>query len=282
MRFDIVTDPAKIARIQKRLARREQQLRAARGGLVRYEMPPLPSAFPQLSRILVGSAHEARFSGIHYHVASNQRKVELLLPAAEYPRFVFCAVADRRYALELGLGRLRELERWVQRYYGEIREPSLRTDQPSSGVVGKVYALKAEVGNILLLVRGALDTIATLLHFLYGPSSSRFVSFAAFITHLRKRCRAGADVDPVLSAYIEEHLGWFRMLSEYHDYVAHYGSLDVTFYEPQQGLVRTYLQDALDVHEVVAPVLNGLDAFCEFVDHHFAARIAAAEPRSAP
>jgi len=27
------------------------------------------------------------------------------------------------------------------------------------------------------------------------------------------------------------------------------------------------------VHEVVAPVLAGLDSFCEFMDGHFAARI---------
>lgn len=282
MHFRIVTDPAKIARIQKRLARRDRQLGRARGGLVRYDMPPLPSAFPQLTRILASSAHGAQFSGIHYHIASNRREIELLLPAAEYPKFVFCAVADRRYALELGLGRLRELEHWIQRYYGELREPALRTEEPSSGVVSKVYALKAEVGNILLLVRGTLDTIATLLHFLYGPSSTRFLSFAAFVNHLNKRPAAGPDVDPALRAYIEQHLEWFGLLREYHDYVAHYGSLDVTFYEPREGLVRTYLQDALEVHEVVAPVLAGLDAFCEFVDQHFAARITAASLQPAP
>jgi hypothetical protein len=59
MRFDIVRDPAKVAQIQKRLADREQRLIASRGTLVRYEMPALPHAFPQLSRILDGSAHRA-------------------------------------------------------------------------------------------------------------------------------------------------------------------------------------------------------------------------------
>lgn len=276
MRFTIVRDPTRIARIRERLAHRDEQQRAARGGLVRYQMPPLPNAFPQLSRILDSSAHVAQFVGVYYHIARNQRKIALLLPAAEYPGFVFRAVADRRYALELGLGRLRELERWIHRYYGEIREPALRTEQPSSGVVGKVYALKAEVSNILVLVRGTLDTIAALLHFLYGPSSPRFASFAAFMTYLHKRYAAGADVDPGLRAYIEEHFEWFRILREYHDYVTHYGLLDVTFYEPEEGLVRTYLQDAMEVHEVVAPVLTGLDSFCEFIDQHFAARITAA------
>jgi len=275
MRFDIVRDPAKIARIQKRLAKREQQLMVSRGALVRYEMPALPNPFPRLSRALEpeSSPHRARFLGIHYHIETKDRKIEQLLPAAEYYKFVFRAVADRRYALELGFTRLSDLERWIQQYYNQVREPTLRTEQPSFRVVDKVYALKSEVGGILLLVRGTLDTIATLMHFLYGPSSPHFTSFAAFVNSLNKRPAAAADPDPALSTYIEEHLKWFRVLREYHDYVTHYGSIDISFYEPREGVVRAYLQDALQVHEAVAPVLPGLDSFYEFLDGHFAGRM---------
>jgi hypothetical protein len=274
MRFDIVRDPAKVARIQKRLAEREQQLMTSRGALVRYEMPALPHAFPQLSRLLDGSAHLAQFFGIHYHIGSKDAKIERLIPAAEYYKFVFSAVADKRYALELGLGRLRELEHWIERYYNEIREPMLRTEQPSFRVVDKVYALKSELGNILFVARGTLDTIATLSHFLYGPSSRHFTSFAALVNYLKQRHAAGADADPALREYIEEHFEWFRILREYREYVTHYGSIDISFYELREGVLRTYLLGALQVHEVVAPVLGGVDAFCEFVDRHFAARIA--------
>lgn len=274
MRFNIVADPAKIARIQHRLAERDRQLATSCGTLVRYQAPVLPNAFPRLSRILDSSARQAEFLGIYYHIESKDRRIERLLPAAEYYKFVFRAVADRRYALELGLRRLRELEHWIQRYYHETRDPTLRTEQPSQRVVEKVYALQSELGGILLLVRGALDTIATLLHFLYGASSSHFRSFAAFVDSLNKQHAAGVDADPALSEYIEEHLEWFRILREYHDYVTQYGSIDISFCEAREGVVRTYLQDALEVHEVVAPVLTGLDSFCQFMDGHFAARIA--------
>jgi hypothetical protein len=274
MRIHIVTDTVKIARIQKRLAKRDRQLTTSRGALVRYQTPALPNAFPRLSRILDSSALRAEFLGIHYHIESKDRRIEQLLPAAEYYKFVFRAVADRRYALELGLGRLRELERWIQRYYHEIREPMLRTEQPSQRVLDKVYALKSELGNILVLVRGTLDSIATLLPFLYSPRSSHFGSFAAFVDHLNTRHAAGADADPALREYIEAHLEWFPILRAYHDYVTQYGSIDISFCEPREGVVRTYLLDALQVHEVVAPVLAGLDSLCEFMDGHFAARIA--------
>jgi hypothetical protein len=275
MRFDIVRDPARIARIQNRLADRERQLMISRGALVRYETPALPNPFPRLSRTLdqENSPHRAQFLGIHYHIETKDRKIEQLLPAVEYYKFVFRAVADRRYALELGFGRLRELERWIQQYYNEVHEPTLRTEQPSFRVVDKVYALRSELSNILLLVRGTLDTIATLMHFLYGPGSSHFTSFATFFNSLNKRPAAAADADPALSTYIEEHLKWFRILREYHDYVTHYGSIDISFYEPREGVVRTYLQDALQVHEAVAPVLPGLDSFYEFLDEHFAGRM---------
>ena len=274
MRFNIEQDPIRVANIQADLAQRHGTIMQSRGTLLRYETPELPNAFPGLSRMLDGSDYRAQFMGFYYHIESEDRRIERLIPAAEYYEFVFRAVADKRHALELGLGRLHELERWIQRYYYEIRDPMLRTDRPSSRVMDKVYALKSELGSILFLARGTLDTVASLLHFLYGPSSAHFRSFGAFVTYLNQTHAAGADADPALREYIEEHLEWFRVLREYRDYVTHYGSIDISFYEPQQGILRTYLQDATQVHDVVAPVLAGLDAFCEFVDGHFAARIA--------
>jgi hypothetical protein len=280
MRFDIERDPVRIAKIQTALAERHGRMMQARGTLLRYDTPSLPSAFPQLSRILDGSSYRTQFSDIYYHIESEDRRIERLIPAADYYKFVFRAVADKRYALELGLGRIRELERWIQRYYHEIRDPMLRGAQPSSRVVDQVYALKSELGNILFVTRGALDTIATLFHFLYGPSSCQFTSFAAFMKYLNEGQAGGTEPDPTMREHIAQQLDWFRTLHEYRDYVTHFGSIDISFYEPREGVVRTYLQDALEVHEVVVPVLSGLDSFCEFVDGHFAARIMAASPQS--
>ena len=278
MRFDIEREPERIANIQAELADRHGRMMQSRGTLVRYETPSLPNAFPQLSRILDGSHHRAQFLDAYYHIESEDRRIERLIPAADYYEFVFRAVADKRHALELGLGRVRELERWIQRYYHEIRDPILREAQPSYRVVDHVYALKSELGNVLFVVRGALDCIATLFHFLYGPDSRRFTSFADFTKYLSEGHAAGTDRDPGMREHIAQQLVWYRTLYEYHDYVTHFGSIDITFYEPQEGVVRTYLQDALEVHEVVTPVLAGLDAFCEFVDGHFAGRITQASP----
>lgn len=273
MRFDIEREPVRIANIQAELADRHARMMQSRGALLRYETPLLPNAFPQLTRILDGSHHQAQFLDIYYHIESDDRRIERLIPAAEYYEFVFRAVADKRHALELGLSRVGELERWIQRYYREIHDPILREAQPSFRVVDRVYALKSELGNILFVARGALDCIATLFHFLYGPHSHLFTSFAAFTKHLNQDQGDGTDPDPVMREHITRHLSWFRTLHEYRDYVTHFGSVDITFYEPEEGVVRTYLQDALEVHEVVAPVLSGLDAFCQFIDGHFADRI---------
>src|SRR5512134_2428474 len=78
MRFDVARDPAKTARIQRRLADRNQQLMISRGALVRYEMPALPNPFPQLSRVLDRSAHQAQFRGVHYHIRSRDGMIEQL------------------------------------------------------------------------------------------------------------------------------------------------------------------------------------------------------------
>jgi hypothetical protein len=273
MRFDIERDPVRIANIQTELADRHNQMMRARGALLRYDTPSLPNAFPRLNRILESSPHRTQFRDIYYHIRSDDGRIERLIPAADYYKFVFQAVADKRHALELGLGRIREVEHWIQRYYHEIRDPMLRGTQPSYRVVDQVYALKSELGNILFVARGALDSIATLFHFLYGPSSFQCSSFAAFVKYLEQGHAGGTDPDPAMREYIGRQLAWFRTLHEYRDYVTHFGSIDITFYELEEGVVRTYLQDALEVHEVVAPVLSGLDAFCGFVDGHFAGRI---------
>jgi hypothetical protein len=280
MRFDIERDPVRIANIQTELADRHDRMMQSRGAVLRYDTPSLPNVFPQLSRILDGSPHKTQFLDIYYHIESEDRRIERLIPAAEYYKFVFRAVADKRYALELGLVRVRDLEHWIQKYYHQLRDPMLRTAQPSYRVVDHVYALKSELGNILFVTRGALDTIATLFHFLYGPSSRQFISFEAFIEYLNEGHGGGTDPDPAMREHLVHQLAWFRTLHEYRDYVTHFGSIDISFYEPQEGVVRTYLQDALEVHEVVAPVLSGLDSFCEFVDAHFAARITAASLQS--
>ena len=276
MRFDIERDPARIAEIKAELADRHDRMMQARGSLLRYDTPSLPNLFPQLSRMLDSSPHRTQFLDLYYHIQSEDRRIERLIPAAEYYTFVFRAVADKRYALELGLGRIREIERWIQRYYHEIGDPLLRGGQPSYRVVDQVYSLKSELGNIFLVSRGALDSIATLFHFLYGPSSCWFTRFEEFVEYLNQDHAGGANSDPAMRDHIAQNLAWFRLLHEYRDYVTHFGSIDITFYEPEQGVVRTFLQDALEVHEVVSPVLSGLDSFCKFVDGHFAARISGA------
>lgn len=273
MRFDIEQDPLRITNIQAELAERHGRMMQARGSLLRYETPALPNAFSRLSLILESSNHRAQFLGLYYHIESEDRRIERLIPAPEYYEFVFRAIADKRHALELGLGRVGELERWIRRYYHEIHEPILKEERPSYRVVDHVYALKSELGNVLFLARGALDSIATLFHFLYGPGSPRFTSVADFMNYLKQSYSAGTDLDPAMREYLSRQLSWFQTLQEYHDYVTHFGSIDITFYKPEEGVVRTYLQDALEVHEVVVPVLSGLDAFCEFVDGHFAGRI---------
>jgi hypothetical protein len=273
MRFDIEQDPQRIASIQAELDQRHGRMMQSRGALLPYETPAFPNAFARLSRMLGGSEHQAQFRGLYYHIQSEDRRIERLIPAAEYPEFVFRAVADKRRSLELGLGRVGELERWIRRYYHELRDPILREAQPSFRVVDHVYALKSELGNVLFVSRGALDSITTLFHFLYGPGSPWFNSLADFTKYLNQSYSSGSDPDPAMRQYLARQLSWFQTLQEYHDYVTHFGSIDITFYEPEEGVVRTYLQDALEVHEVVAPVLSGLNAFCEFVDSNFAGRI---------
>jgi hypothetical protein len=276
MKFDILRDPARIAQVRHILGEEYKKRNRDRGALVRYTMPALPRAFPKLAALLDGSSHRALFLEIHYYIETKEQSLRDLVPAAEYYKVVFKAVADKQYSLRVGFQRVRALERRIQDAYKATRERLAGTNQPSFNVADEVYALKSEVASVLFVARGVLDTITSLMHFLYGPSSRQFRSFADFVKFLRNGAKEGRCADPEFLAYVDSNMGWFRTLRDLRDYVTHHSSMDVAFYEPSEGRLLIFLQELMQASEVIHTAVFGVDQFCEFLDAHFARRITGA------
>jgi hypothetical protein len=273
MRFDILRDKEKIATIREALSSEDRKRTGDRGALVRYTMPSMPQAFPRLSRLLDNSAHRAQFLGIYYYIETKEQSLRRLMPAAEYYKFAFRAIADKQYSLRVGYQRVRGLELRIRDAYKRTRETLARTNQPSFNVTDEVYSLKAEIAGVLFVARGVLDTITSLMHFFYGPNSRQFTSFADFVKFLRKGAKEDSCADPELLQYIESNMQWFRFLRDFRDYVTHHSSIDVAFYEPTEGKLLIVLGESMQATEIVSTALFRVDGFCEFVDAHFARRI---------
>lgn len=274
MRFDILRDLEQVATIRATLQEEHRSRVADRGQLVRYVMPPMPRAFPALADVLNSTNYRQQYSGIYYYIETKDRRLRRLVPAAEYYKGAFAAIADKQYSLRVGYRRVAELVRRIREAHMATRGSMLRAGQPSFNVSDEVYALKAEVANVLLVSRGALDTLATLMHFLYGPNSRQFMSFVDFVKFLRRTANEhGQSHDPELLAHITAHLDWFWLLRDYRDFVTHVSSIDVAFYEAAEGTLNIFLDNVTRADLLTNRAVLGLHEFCEFIDLHFARRV---------
>jgi len=272
MRFDIIRDSKKVKRIQSQLQATYRSSVSERGTLVSYSMPALPDLFPQLrAALLQYSKHREGFWGIYYYMETKDQRVRKLIPASEYYKTVFRSLSDKRYSLELIRERIRALLNDIARLHAQSRRIRPRTAQPAFSVAQQVYMLKGELAAFLLFARSMLDTVATLFHFLYGPSSNQFVSFADFARYMSKGHGKGQDV--AMENFIRSEMSWFFTLRDFRDWVAHLGTVDVAFYEDSEATLATYTEHCQPLQDLVEPVLEGLDAFFKFVDDHFTDRI---------
>ena len=274
MKFEIIKDKEKLERKKQFLARKYPYSLESFGKIVGYEMPALKPPFPQLASWLEKSMYPREFWGIEYHVATNNGYIDRIIPAAEYYKLAFRSIADDLYSLTLSIDRIENLQIEINEAYKRTREV-----MPSSGhsffkASTYVYRLKSELGNFFFVSRSVLDTIATLMHFLYGPKSKQHRSFTDFIKDaVKEKSASGEEVDAEMKDYIEKNLNWYARLKDMRDYITHYKSLDISFYEQTDGSIRIYLEDRFEIGELLHAVQSGISAFLNFMDKHFKNRI---------
>lgn len=270
MQFDALRDPDRIARRRTEMEQDWSSRAKERGALIRYVMPALPAICPALHEAILRSSHRQHYLGIYYFVQTNDRHIRQLIPAPEYYKFALHAIADDRYSLDLAQRRLAEVMGQLRANWTLTRETLPRTGQSSFYVADQVYRLKAEVASALFFGRALLDMFATLSHFLYEPESRLFSSFADFVKHIsRPDARRPADED--MRHYAKENLHWFWSLRDFRDFVTHYSSMRVDFYQRGDS-VETYLQNVVRPEHLVGEIVVGIDAFLHFADNHFAQR----------
>lgn len=267
-----MTDPKKIEELRRRLAEKYPQPLTTLGQVIRYEMPALPLPFPKLLNLLETSHYPERFVGIEYYLAGRKGFIDRIIPAPEYYKYAFRWIAEKVYSLNRSVTTIADLLAEIQEFYTATRERIPGTGQSSFLVQEQVYAIKSELGNFFFSSRAAMDTAATLMNFLYGPPSPTFHSFATFSKMMTKDAPLIMDDD--IKDYLETRMHWFFKLRDIRDYLTHYKSIDVSFYEQRGGEVKVYLDDSFELQGLVGSVREGITDFLRFMDEHFTTRIA--------
>jgi hypothetical protein len=267
MQFDAISNPVVVARIRAQLQAKWQAEQDARGSQVRYEMLALPEVCPSLRTAIPGSTHRLAYLDIHYFVQTGHRHIQQLIPAAEYYNFALNTLGDQRYSLTGSYERMLSVMGTLQEQWASTRTAMPRTGQSSFTASDAVYQLKAEVAASLFFARSLLDVFATFTHFLYQPSARLFSSFSEFLKHIQAP-KSLPPVDPVLKAYADANLAWYWALRDYRDFITHYSSLHVAFYE-HEGALATYLEHSAAPDVLIANTIAGIDDFLCFADAHF-------------
>ena len=112
------------------------------------------------------------------------------------------------------------------------------------------------------------------MHFLYGPNSRQFVSFADFIKfQLKQNHLKPEEVDEKMREYVSTKLGWFKKLRDLRDYESHIKSLDISLFENEDESISIYLQNEYELANLVSEIYGGLQLFIGFYDYHFTGRV---------
>lgn len=269
-----MTDPEKIEQLRQRLSAKYPSPLTTLGELVRFEMPALRWPFPQLLSLLEMGIYPRRFVGVEYYLSGKKGFIDRLIPAPEYYKFAFRWIAEKIYSLDRSVANVDELLAQVRDTYNATRKRLPETGQPSFAVHEQVYAIKSELGNFFFSSRAVMDTVATLMNFLYGPSSRTFNSFAEFIKAMtRNDPSLHTIVDDEMKGYLKTKMDWFFRLRDIRDYLTHYKSIDISFYEQPKGGIRVYLDDSFEIHELVKSVQGGITDCLKFMDDHYSKRI---------
>ncbi|OAQ20038.1 hypothetical protein [Thermosulfurimonas dismutans] len=275
MRFEIIKTKQAQEKIQERLRNTYRvSLSPSRGKLVSYTIPALKDPFPQLRKAILKTRYWERFHHIGYYIETKNGYIRQYFLAGQYYVFNFKYIADKLYSLTLNIERIQKIIKDIQVYYQKTRKILPRTGQPSFNIGDQVYALKSEIAGLLFNVRSIMDSIATMLHFLYGPSSRQFCSFSDYIKYICKdKHRSGEISDDTMKQYIKNHMEWFFIVRDIRDYVTHVGSIDISFYERGDHYLVTIIQDRFEVEKLLNSIILGLRDFLNFFDNYFANRI---------
>jgi len=114
MKYNAITDDDKITKKREYLRMQYEIATATKGKLVRYVMPALRCPFSNLSKWIFESNHRDKFHNRYYFIATDKDYLQQLIPATEYYKVVFSAIAEKVYAANLCLEKIDTLIGQIQ------------------------------------------------------------------------------------------------------------------------------------------------------------------------
>lgn len=275
MRYEIVKDPAILCKIREELTTTFRNYNQKLGRSVSYGMPALRTPFPLLEKEIMGSKHREQYYHIYYYIETKSRYIKKLVPVPEYYKSAFAAVAEKLYSLQCSINNINDCIKRINEYHKKTRIVREKTGQPFFELsTTEVYLLKTELSNSLFVARSIMDTLATLMHFMYGKGAKQFTSFADFAKYLSKKTSSKGDiVDLEMKEYISSEMEWFNLLRDLRDYFTHCGTFRIEFYETIPTQLSIYIDGYNELVPTLKQILDGIMRYIDYFDRHFVKKV---------
>jgi hypothetical protein len=275
MQFSIIKDKSEIDRNIKELSNEFKVNYPKNSKIVSYTMPAMTIPFPKLWDKILHSSHKKEFQRIYYYMKSNNSFIKDIIPASEYYRIVFRAISEKLFSLQTSLNNIHKINRELEKSFKYKSTKNPKTNQKSFNVSDKVYLLKREVAVFFFDSRSILDSLSSMFHFLYGTKSNQYGSFSDFIKMCKKDSAKTKFADAEMIEYAKNKLEWFYKLKDTRDYITHYSTIEVSFYELPDGTLKIYLfgRNFFELNDIIKSVVDGIVDFVKFVDENFSKRL---------
>lgn len=274
MPLRIINSEAEYEQIKADLLKKYNYTLADFGAVVRTVMPALTPPFPALEDLLQTSTYPQRFNKKYYYLRTEKNFIDRLYPASEYYKIAFHSIGEDLYSMNSSIERIFELQMQINAVFAATKEKMPNTGQTSFNIATQVYQLKSDLGNFFFTSRSVLDTVATLMHFLFGPNAANHRSFSKFVEYVVQGkggiFTAGTDD---LKDYFNNHLSWYDKLKDIRDFNTHYKAFDISFYEQSDETIRIYLEDQFEMNDLLTSVRDGILSLFKFMDNYFVQRV---------
>lgn len=271
MKFDIIKDEKKAQAIRHTLGENWMENRPP-GDVVSWAVAALDMPFPALRSVALDFewGYRQQFRGASYYIQTKHGHVREIVPAAEHFLSGCLALAEQRYAMQLSVIRIARALAEVGELYRVGRKVRETTGQSHFRVGPQLYTVGADFDHFLFTARSLLDSVTTLLPFLYGPNANRFASFGGFVSKVSRETATDKDFrDDEMKQYLADRGNWFRLLRDLRDYATHAGRQRLMLLSDSDGSLKVYAHHRYEIVATMRTIGDGVDEFLRFCDDHF-------------
>jgi hypothetical protein len=249
-------------------AKGQYQLNVPEGQSIAYEEPLYNWLFRETSKAMESTKWPRQFIGRYYRSKSNNGFLEEVVPAPEYYKISIRGMTQKFHGMLCNIKSIKNTCKEISENFEQGKGVSYFNDQPRLKFDMELYNLRSDISSYLFLVRSLLDQFAIILQSFTGPKSQMFSSFSDLMKKIKTESKV-IEFDQAFCDYLKNNLDWYWKLKDFRDFIAHHGFITLGLKKQEDGTVKIFLQNRINLIELIDEFQNEIEITLQFFDKHF-------------